>query len=430
VLAQLQLAADRAAGAAVDARVKEQVEPLLPRGWLARLPEPERVSVALDRLAKLIGVPGAGRRQAGAAERAVAAAAVEIAGGSGLDLHAAVPELVDDPQFRIAGAEQMIRQFHATTERLVETHLLAAEEQERKARTAYDLLAHYAHHTSPRKPTTTEFTEALKQYAKQQYLAVTSRHLAAVYHALRKVLAEQLANVSAARQKLEEANRSSPAVEATAPDRPAGPRQLLPPGCVGTTQAVEWFLGTVTEADLNEIDHRIQLWIEPKYGTVYQACLNSTGGPDDVLRAVYEESRLHLDAKFGPADFARLFAERFRSPQAAEKGLAETFHEAEPKWVGNGPWVEAEVTVVGCPDGKDGEGLRELARRAIPVAGLPFAPSPDGVTVYREWPGVPVAALPHAGPDGATAFQEAADAQQCTPHSRVDVELWTEIDAV
>jgi hypothetical protein len=431
VQAQLQLAADRAAGGDVDSKIAAIVEPLVPRGWLARLPEPERVSVALDKIAKLVGVPGGGtRRAAGLGEKAIGAAAIELAGGSGLDVHAAVPGLVDDPHLRLAGSEEMIRQFHATSERLVESHLLAADEQEAKARTAYDYLCQYAHfQKGTRKPTANELTEALKRYPKMQYQAQLSRSLGGVYHALRKVLAEQLAAVSAARQRLEAASPSNPTVDAAFAERPAGSRQLMPPGCNSVGQAIEWFLGTLTDADLNEIDHRIQLWIEPKYGTVFQACLNSTTGPDDVLRAIYEETRLHLDGKLGAHDFAAMFSERHHTPQAAERALAEVFREAEPAWVGPGPWTAHEVTVAGCPAGKEGEVLRELTRRAIPVAGLPFAECPDAMTIYREWPGVPITALPHAGAMGTTAFREAADAQQCSPHARVDIEMWTEIDA-
>ena len=144
---------------------------------------------------------------------------------------------------------------------------------------------------------------------------------------------------------------------------------------------------------------------------------------------MYEETRAHLDARLGTADFAAMFSERYRTPQAAEKALEQTFHEAEPTWVGSGKWVSGQLTVVGCPAGGAGEPLRELSRRAIPVAGLPFADTPDDLTVYREWPGVPLAALPHTGAVGITAFQEAGDVQQCTPHSRVDVTVWTEIDA-
>ena len=388
--------------------------------------------MALDKLSKLVGSPGGGnRRPAGAGERAIGAAAVEIAGGAGLDVHAAVPGMVDDPHLRLAGAEEMIRQFHATTERLVESNLLAADEQEAKARTAYDYLSQYSHfQKGTRKPTANEFAEAIKRYPKMQYQSQLSRSMAGVYHALRKVLAEQLTALSAARQRLEVASPSNPAVETDAvPERPLGSRQLMPPGCTGVGQAVEWFLGTLTEADYKEIDHRIQLSIEPKYGTVFQACLNSTSGCEDVLRAVYEETRLHLDAKLDAGNFASMFTEKHHTPQAAERALADVFHEAEPSWVGVGPWTADEVAGVGCPAGQEGEVLRELTRRAIPVAGLPFAECPDALMVYREWPGVPVTALPHAGAVGITAFHEAAEAQQCSPHARVDIELWTEIDA-
>jgi hypothetical protein len=148
-----------------------------------------------------------------------------------------------------------------------------------------------------------------------------------------------------------------------------------------------------------------------------------------VLRAVYEETRLHLEAKLGAGDFAAMFTERHHTPRAAEKALSEVFHEAEPGWVGAGPWTANEVTLAGCPSGTEGEALREMARRAIPVAGLPFAECPDALSIYREWPGVPVTALPHAGAVGITAFREASDAQQCSPHARIDIEMWTEIDA-
>jgi hypothetical protein len=88
------------------------------------------------------------------------------------------------------------------------------------------------------------------------------------------------------------------------------------------------------------------------------------------------------------------------------------------------------VAVVGCPDGPAGEALRELARRAVPVAGLPFADSRDDLTVYREWPDVPLAALPHLGPAAAAAYRALPEVSQCTPHARTDVTAWFDVDAV
>jgi hypothetical protein len=87
------------------------------------------------------------------------------------------------------------------------------------------------------------------------------------------------------------------------------------------------------------------------------------------------------------------------------------------------------VSVVACPGGQAGDALRELARRAIPVAGLPVVDSRDDLTVYREWPEVPLAALPHLGPAAAAAYAALPETGQCTPHARMDVTAWLDVDA-
>jgi hypothetical protein len=148
-----------------------------------------------------------------------------------------------------------------------------------------------------------------------------------------------------------------------------------------------------------------------------------------VVAAVYEEARSYLDDRLGAVDLAGMFAERYRSPQVAERALEQAYQEAEPAWVGGGPWSAGEVAVLGCPDGPGGEPLRELARRAIPIAGLPIADTPDDLIVYREWPTVPLAALPHLGPAPASAYRTVTDAQQCSPHARLDVTVWADVDA-
>ena len=397
------------------------------------MPEPECVSVELDRLARLIGTPGSGgRRSKAAVENAVVAAAREIASGAGLDVQAAVPDLVDDPQFRLAGAEDMLRQFQTTTERLIESYHLTMEEQDKKAKLAFDFLAQYAHfQKGMRKPTAAEFGEALRRFPKAQLQALTARHIVAVYNPLRKVLTEQLNAISTARQQLELANQSTPTIDSLIiAQRPLGARVLLPAGCNGVGQAIELFLGMMADSDWSEIDRRVQLWLEPKYGTVFQACLNSNTGPEDVLKAVHEEARAHINAKLdvarsGAVDFAAMFQERFRTPRAAEQAVEETFHEAEPSWIGAGPWVGSEVTVVSCPGGREGEALRELARRAIPVAGLPFADTFDALKVYREWPGIPVAvaaARRRGGHHGLPGRRERAAMHAARPRRCRDVD--------
>ena len=190
----------------------------------------------------------------------------------------------------------------------------------------------------------------------------------------------------------------------------------------------------MADADRNEIDHRVHSGIEPKYGTVFQACLNSTTGPEDVLKAVHEEvagphhAKLG-DARSGLADFAAMFQERFRTPQAAEQGRGGDVPRSRAEaGSARGPGSEVKSLWSACPGGREGEALRELARRAIPVAGLPFADTFDALNVIANgracrsrrcrtparW-----ASRPSRTPRAST---------QCR-HARVDVEMWTEIDA-
>jgi hypothetical protein len=66
--------------------------------------------------------------------------------------------------------------------------------------------------------------------------------------------------------------------------------------------------------------------------------------------------------------------------------------------------------------------------RAVPVAGLTMADSHDDLTIYREYPAVPLSAVPHMGPAGSTAYQNLPDSNQCSLHSRLDVTQWTGVD--
>jgi hypothetical protein len=424
VVARLREAAGRAAGAKIDEQIALVTDPLVPRGWRARLPEPAQVTVALDRLLKLLGPPASpGKRPSTLVEQAMAAESAAAATKFARDIRALVPALVDDPLFRLSGAEELVRQFLATTDRLMEKFAIAAADLDKRAQAGFECVSLYSHHQKGmQKPPAAEFGQAVKLYPQARYEAATYRALVALYQAVREPLVGHLSEVATARQRLDEA--------AGAPEPPVGPEpppdnhRLLPPGCANVDATVARFLGTVTDTDLTEIDRRLKAALDPELRGVFQACLNSSAGPEGVVAMVYEETRAHLDARLGAADLAGMFAERFRSSQLAERALEESYHEAEPSLVVGGPWAAGEVAVVGCPAGPGGEPLRELARRALPVAGLPLAETPDELTVYREWPAVPLAALPHLGPEAAAAYRNLPDGQQCPAHARLDITVW------
>ncbi|MDY3559638.1 protein kinase [Gemmata sp. JC673] len=428
ILGHLQFAAEQAAGGKIDERAAAATEPLVPRGWLNRLPEPTQVGVALDTINRLLGPPAAAlKRPLTALEEAVAKVAADAAAAFALDLRTLAPVLVDDAEFRLAGTEELFRQFLATTDRLIERYTQLAAELDAKAVSGFECLSHYAHYQRGMwKPSAAELTDALRLYPRARFQAVTFRQLVGAYQTVRDTLSEQVADVAVARQRMAAAAASVPEEP---PEPPVSLRRLMPAGCVSLGDAVDRFLKVLTDADLAEIDRRVQSVLEPETGGLFQVCLNSSAGVEGVIAVVFEETRLHLDRRLGEVGLAAMFAERFRTPQQAERAIEQAYQEAEPAWVGNGPWAGSEVTVLACPAGASGEALRELARRAIPVAGLPIAESRDDLTIYREWASVPLAALPHLGPAAADAYRTIPEVAQCSAHARLDVTAWLDVDA-
>jgi serine/threonine protein kinase len=424
IVAQLHEVADGAAGGNVEAIITELTDPLLPRGWLARLPDPALVSATLERFFILIGPPSApGSRTLTAVEEAINSVMNAKGTRHAREIHNLVPTLANDPQYRLSGAEELIRQFLVTTDRLLDSFGVAIGDLDTKAQAAYDLIALYAHYKKGlRKPAAAEFAEAIKTYPHSRYQSALYRGLTSLYQTVREALVLQLNDVTTARQRLEAAAKA--ASTPNTPEPAVNGRRLMPPGCATLDAAVSRFVGAITDTEMGEIDRRIEDALDPQLHGLFLACLRSASGPERVVETVYQETRAYLEARLGEADLAAMFRDRFQTPQQAEKALEDTYHDAESALPTGGACPGHEVAVVGCPAAPGGEPLRELARRAIPVAGLPIVDTPDELTVYRQWSAIPFSAIPHLGPDGAAAFQALTETQQCPAYSRLDVIQW------
>jgi len=432
LLCEFQKAAEDVLGCRVDELLSSATEGLVPKGWLARLPEPERVALALDKLVRTFGAPASGAtRTLTPVEEAIQQAAVVIAQNAANELSLIGPALVEDPEFRLGGTEDVLRQFLATIDRLLALYSTQAADMDAKSLAAHSLLLEYGHyHRGARKPSTTEFGEAVRAFPRCRFQAITFNCLLELYQYLRDHLMVHLQEIGACRQRAEAAIETIvPAVPDEMIEVAATVRRLMPPGCLTIANAVERYLGVMTPADYQEIDRRVQIILEAELGGVFQTCLNSANGATQIATLIEQEARSHLDTRLGSVDLATMFNERYRTPQATELVISEAYQQAEPSWIGSGPWSSSEVAVLASPGGEAGEGLREIARRGIPVAGLPTADTRDELTIYREFPNVPLAALPHLGPAGATAYQTLPETNQCALHARLDVTHWTEIDA-
>jgi hypothetical protein len=431
LVGRMKRKADDAVGRPVEALLAQTLDPLTPRGWRPKLPDPTRLTLAFAELDKLIGTPLlVANPPPNPVEDAARAAAASAGARGQAALAALIPGLVDDPTFRLAGAEEAVRQVLANIDRALARFHDQAARAEADARAAHELLVTSAHHeTAARKEVVAEVTEALKVYPASQYQAVLARHAVKVYEHLKQVMVAALNEVSGCRLRLE-GYRQALVAELEQPPAAVGPRQVMPPGCPTVEEAARKFLAVLTDEDLAELEDRIQAEVERTTGGLYQACLNTAEGAEVLLRVVREETRAYLDARLGDVDLAGMFAARFPAPGGVAAALVRAFDAAAPELVGSGPWARDAVTVVTAPAGAGGDPLRRLAEEAL-SAGADWVPAdtPDEVVVYREYPHVPLTALPQCGPAWAAAYQAAAEQFQCTPHTRVDVTRWVGVDA-
>ncbi|MFO0849499.1 MAG: hypothetical protein U0871_13230 [Gemmataceae bacterium] len=186
------------------------------------------------------------------------------------------------------------------------------------------------------------------------------------------------------------------------PAGPAAPGDLLPLATASPEEAAQLFLRSLTDDDLAALDARAQGGLARVFGGLYEACLNSAGGLGPADRGA-QGGGLRVPGRAARGGGSgRDDGPPVRPRPGVADGLAR-FQAAAPAAVGGGPWAKAEVAVFGCPAGAGGEPVRAEAAGVLPPD-TPTVDTADEVVLYREWPAVPLAALPQlAGLGGRLA---------------------------
>jgi hypothetical protein len=429
VAEKLGAAAARAVGGRVEDILGGMTAPLVPtKGWRTKFPEPDRVWQALEKLQRLLGRPcDPINRPPLPLEDALAAAAAREADAAFNDLKGAVLGLMEKADFRLAGAEEAVRIILTQLDKTRAKHDYEASPLEPAAEAAFDHLCGFVNYQKGNaKPTAGEFTDALKGYPANMYKAQLAKAVSKAYRQLRDQLLLLLNDLGMCRQRFDRCRQGLKA-EAEIPASSHGRSDLLPAGCPTTEDAAQVFLKSLTDTDLQAVDARVQALLEHAFGGVYQASLNSTDGLDEVARVMREESRAYLDARLGEVDLAGMYLQRY-GRAAAGSELLKAYETAAPGLIDVGPWVEKGFGVYAGPTGAGGDPIRDLAKGTLP-AGTAATVVPDEVVLYREYPEVPLVAVQQLGPAWAAAYRSAPEFQQSSPHTRLDVTRWADVDA-
>jgi hypothetical protein len=439
-------------------------DPLLPR-----------FSEALDRLVLLVGPPDGegGAAPPAPGEASVTSPLAEALRQAGEALAAQCEQkmdklavcLIEHPGFRLAGAEEAIRQLVAVVEQVLEHHEPLVKELHERAAAAYGRL-HTLLETSgisaqptsnwltpfSRKPPAAasvpaaELVELLRSFVKCRYQGMVLRQVTALYVSLRGQLSDQIREVGYCRQRLVElldlledeartrgGTDKPPAAAAarpTAPETPpSGGRFLFPEGCLTVEEAIAKLEGEVRPEGLQEFDQRMQAVIRNQFRALVHVCMTSANVLREFVPVLQQEAETFLEARLGGADVVQMYIKMHEADQpgperydALHADLANAFAAAAPVLAAGSKGEE--LSILGAPDGPEESRFRHVARQALPVHHVIPTQCFDEVLIYRERALPDLTALPQFGAPAREAYRQMSAVEHFTPHCRSDIDTW------
>ncbi|MFQ3594180.1 MAG: tubulin-like doman-containing protein, partial [Gemmataceae bacterium] len=350
-------------------------------------------------------------------------------------------QLIEEPRFRLAGAEEAVRQIIALVEQVLQNHEPLTADLTQKAQEAY---SHLRALSAPvkkgeRRPYLSgpEAFELLRAYPKWRLQSMILGHLAAAFVSLRGHLSDSLREMNFCRVRLVELQRmfeEIPSEEkslshqgsSSARESSIG-RKFYLSGCRNLREAVELCLKEIGPEQLLELDERMEQMLKSRFTALVHVCLTNQNILRDVFLALHETARTFALELLPPVQASDLFFEQYSNEEEAEAEISQYLDEAAPELIVSarkslsGPPL-AELYVVAVPPGEAGQRFTEILTRLAPTIEIQLAPSPDDIVLYRERVNLPLTVLEQLGPTAHDAYLQFTTAD-LTPHSRGDVDF-------
>jgi serine/threonine protein kinase len=383
---------------------------------------------------------------------------------------------IELPDFRLAGAEEAVRQVIGRIEKVLAEHEPRSRELGAQAAEVYSRLGtavlnlrRLAIGKGRQVVTAGEVLGLLRQYARSRYQSLLEQQLIAAYVSLRGQLSDQLREVNFCRVRLTELLNALGGAEkdeqAAADRKPASPARLhqasgsllqrtsgsmaasaapttpevqekqrtrmehclFPNGCRSLDQAVASYLEGVTPEVLRALDEKVQALLQRQFTSLVNVCLSSANLVQDLELALRREVEAFVTEDAGKglaaANVTELFLDLFADPESARAELLAGYEAAAPELGGIREFgIEpAQIAVLLAPAHPASEELREVVREALPGIDLAAASGGDDLVLYREVPYLPLGGLAQLGPNAEEAYRHMLTAECFTPHTRIDI---------
>jgi serine/threonine protein kinase len=340
-------------------------------------------------------------------------------------------ELMEQPEFRLAGAEEACRQAIRLIEQTLEQHETLCQELSEKAVKAYDRLQYLvaafpeiAKGGRKAPAALAELAELLKVFPKWRYQSLVLRRLTFTYTSLRGHLSDQIREAGFFRLRFGELlthlqRPGSREFSAT----PANGALLLPPACAGLDQAISHLLPEMTPEEWTALDGQMQDLVREQFRSFKFVCTNSAQILRSLGDAMLTRTETVVAGRLTGTGAVDAFFARYPDADAAREGLIQAFDEAVPGLVSAAVSPGEETVLLSVPVGGEHR-LGPLTAGALPQACLVSHANPDDLIVYREDNRFTFTDLELLEAAGEEAYQQMLSVPHFTPHTRIDIAEW------
>ncbi len=357
--------------------------------------------------------------------------------------------LIEAPEFRLAGAEEAIRQMTASIEQTLQNHEpLARELSVRAAELHARLLQFLASSSSPVAATArrsgisvvfrtaasanrkalllAETQELLRDYPKTMYQCLLLRQAGIVFLTLRGHLADEIREISFCRNRLGELVHELESATESTQANSLSTQYLYPAGCKDLREAVEHFEKQIGEDALDELDTHMEAMLKKQFTALVNVCLAGGNVLKDVEAAMRQATQQFLANRLGEMNVAEMFLREHPEEDEARTAFTGIFDGITPQLTAPATLCSqksqpAEVCVLAAPLGPAGDRLRSLAVQSKPDIEWRNACGGEDILLYRECANLPLSELPQLGPLAQDAYRQLNNTEHFTPHCRCDV---------
>jgi hypothetical protein len=329
---------------------------------------------------------------------------------------------IEQPQYRLAGAEEAVRQIGDKLKLQVDALEPLRRDLDRDVRHAYArLFQAIGNMTGGWKGShTAEVLDLLRNYPRKRLRLHVLDFALSVYRKLLGNVPEYLREINYCRAALGDLHAAVAQADGPVGESVGPGKLILPEGCQTLDDAADRFLAGLNPEDILAFDKAMQKDTQRKFRALAAVCLKPAEKGAQFRTLLLTRARAFLDGRLETADPAEVFFRNRTGTEADYQLIAEAFDEAGPEVTGLSGVAQDEITVVGAPPGPGGDRFRLVVAQALPTVEFESAPLPDDIAFYREYPRLDLADLPHLGDHAKDAYFGLSTADH-PPHSRTDI---------